>query len=87
MLDAYNDVKSAMKYGRDALTDDVVNNAIKTKEFELKESKNDGEPLFVRRKSSNKNHDRSGKSGSKSGVRVKGVTIVIRKVILGESVQ
>ncbi|KAI5668821.1 hypothetical protein M9H77_18674 [Catharanthus roseus] len=44
-----NDVKSAIKYGRDNLTLSDVKNALKSKDLDLrKENKTNGENLFVR---------------------------------------
>ncbi|KAI5666158.1 hypothetical protein M9H77_16011 [Catharanthus roseus] len=47
--DSFNDVKSAIKYGRDDLSLSDVKNALKSKDLDLqKENKSHGENLFVR---------------------------------------
>lgn len=45
--DAYNDVKSAMHYGRDELTTRVVLTIVRTNEMKLKENKRTIESLYV----------------------------------------
>ncbi|CAH9052304.1 unnamed protein product, partial [Cuscuta europaea] len=56
--DSYNDVKSAIKYGRDDVTLDIVVNGLKSKELDLKHNrsissqpKDSGEAMFVRGRS------------------------------------
>ncbi|CAH9095979.1 unnamed protein product [Cuscuta epithymum] len=56
--DSYNDVKSAIKYGRDDITLDIVINGLKSKELDLRHSrghnnhsKDSGEAFFVRGRS------------------------------------
>ncbi|KAI5659612.1 hypothetical protein M9H77_28405 [Catharanthus roseus] len=47
--DSFNDVKSAIKYGRDDLSLSDVKNALKSKDLDLqKENKSHGENLLVR---------------------------------------
>ncbi|KAI5662840.1 hypothetical protein M9H77_22163 [Catharanthus roseus] len=47
LVGSFNDVKSAIKYGRDDFSD--VKNALKSKDLDLqKENKSHGENLFVR---------------------------------------
>ncbi|KAL8490945.1 hypothetical protein ACS0TY_022814 [Phlomoides rotata] len=60
--DTYNDVKSAIKYGRDNVTLDIVVNCLKSKEHDLKHngkgSKNSGEVMHVRGRSSSRSHNK-----------------------------
>ncbi|KAL2505113.1 putative gag-pol polyprotein [Abeliophyllum distichum] len=53
----YRDVKTAIKYGRDTLTSDIVVNSLRSKDLELKTEKADGstfESLYVRGRSQNR---------------------------------
>ncbi|KAL2525176.1 CCHC-type domain-containing protein [Abeliophyllum distichum] len=52
--EAYKDVKSAIKYGRDDLTVDMIINSLRSKSHELKndkETRSNGEGLYVRGRS------------------------------------
>lgn len=63
--DAYSDVRSAMKYGRDNVTVELVMSSLRTKELELKqvESKSEDKVMHVRgRNSGNKHASESSKS-------------------------
>ncbi|VFQ70890.1 unnamed protein product [Cuscuta campestris] len=67
--DFYSDVKSAIKYGRDNISLDVVVNSLKSKELELKNSKSDknsGEVMHVRGGTLNKfpNHKHANNDNS-----------------------
>ncbi|CAH9077615.1 unnamed protein product [Cuscuta europaea] len=74
--DSYNDVKSAIKYGRDDITLDIVINGPRSKELDLKHSRNhhreSREALFVRGRSKSRsrhpktdNQDKNGRQPSK----------------------
>ena len=66
--ESFDDVKTAIKYGRDILTSSIVINAIKSRDFENRIKKDklgstNGEGLFVRSISSNKNYNNNGNKG------------------------
>ncbi|CAH9119673.1 unnamed protein product [Cuscuta europaea] len=74
--DSYNDVKSAIKYGRDDITLDIVINGLRSKELDLKHSRShhreSGEALFVRGRSKSRsrnpkkdNHDKGNRQPGK----------------------
>ncbi|KAL2519245.1 Reverse transcriptase Ty1/copia-type domain-containing protein [Abeliophyllum distichum] len=86
-LEAYKDVKSTIKYGRDDLTVDMIINSLRSKSHELKndkETRSNGEGLYVRgrsqhrqsnnQESNNSNgqgHKKKGKDKSRSKSKVK----------------
>ncbi|KAL2465061.1 CCHC-type domain-containing protein [Abeliophyllum distichum] len=86
--EAYKDVKSAIKYGRDDLTIDMIINTLRSKSHELKndrETRSNSEGLYVRGKSQHRQsnnhegnningqgHKKKGKDKSISKSKVKG---------------
>ena len=68
--DSYNDVKSAIKYGRDEVTLDIMVNGLKSKELDLKHSggnKNSGEVMHVRGRPQNRsNYQKNASNGESS---------------------
>ncbi|CAH9141104.1 unnamed protein product [Cuscuta epithymum] len=73
--DSYNDVKSAIKYGRDDISLDVVVNGLRSKELDLRhsrgsnsQSRDSGEALFVRgrSKSRSRNHKKGNNDKNKN---------------------
>ncbi|CAH9139773.1 unnamed protein product [Cuscuta epithymum] len=70
--DSYSDVKSAIKYGRDNITLDIVVNGLKSKELDLKQSrgsKNSGEVMHVRGRPQNRSHNKNYASNGESSFR------------------
>ncbi|CAH9067875.1 unnamed protein product [Cuscuta epithymum] len=76
--DSYNDVKSAIKYGRDEISLDIVVNGLRSKELDLKhargsasQSRDSGEAMFVRGRSKgrskNPKQNSQGKNASQPG--------------------
>ena len=65
--DSYSDLKSAIKYGRDTISLDIVVNGLKSKELDLKAHKNHkGEIMHVRGRSHNRNRGSQPKSDGAS---------------------
>ena len=75
--DSYREIKNAIKYGRESLTYEVVVNALKSRDLELKsETKDRGEGLTVRGRTPNRNGNQNhnwNKNRSKSKSRSKSV--------------
>ena len=72
--DSFREIKNAIKYGRESLTFEVVVNALKSRDLELKvETKERGEGLSVRGRTSNRslNQKQNGNKRSKSRFRSK----------------
>ncbi|KAL8553934.1 hypothetical protein ACS0TY_002262 [Phlomoides rotata] len=70
--DSYNDVKSAIKYGRDNVTLDIVVNGLKSKELDLRQhGSSKGEVMHVRGRSKtryqNKKHVENGQGSKGNG--------------------
>lgn len=66
--DAYNDVKSAIKYGRDNVTLDIVVSGLKSKELDLKQHGNvKGEVLHVRGRSNYRGQNKKAANNEKQG--------------------
>ncbi|KAL0456583.1 UNVERIFIED_CONTAM: Retrovirus-related Pol polyprotein from transposon TNT 1-94 [Sesamum latifolium] len=73
--DTYNDVKSAMKYGRDSVNLETVINGFKSKEIDLKTNKpsqSNNEVNMVRGRTKNRNSDYKFRRHSKSRSRSRG---------------
>ena len=77
LLDSFDEVKNAIKYGRDTLSTSIVINAIRSKEFDTKVRKeksggsNSRESYYTRGKSSYKKHFHKGKIQSRGKSRGK----------------
>ena len=78
--DSYNDVKSAIKYGRDTITLDIVVNGLKSKELDLRQngggsssSRGSDEVMHVRGRTENRSnyqkHDNNSKKNQGNGKR------------------
>ncbi|MDO7987387.1 hypothetical protein OC713_02560 [Sweet potato little leaf phytoplasma] len=68
--ESYSEVKTAIKYGRDSLTLDIVLNALRSRELEIKKTSRDGEAHLTRgrpEKKVYKNNGNRGKSESSRG--------------------
>lgn len=64
--ESYKEIKATIKYGRDSLTVDVVLDALRTKEVELRIDKKDSEALFVKDKQRHNQHQK-GKNSFQKG--------------------
>lgn len=54
--DSYSEVKTTIKYGRDSVTLDIVLNALRSRDLELKKQKRkDAEAMFARDRNEKKN--------------------------------
>ncbi|KAA0054895.1 Retrovirus-related Pol polyprotein from transposon TNT 1-94 [Cucumis melo var. makuwa] len=54
LSETYQEVKAAIKYGRDSLTMNIVLDAVKTRNLEIKKEHKDGELLMARGRSDKK---------------------------------
>lgn len=58
LSDSYKEIKAALKYGRDKLSVDMVLDALRTKELELKSEKKENDALFVKGRQSQHQNSR-----------------------------
>ena len=85
--DSYHEIKNAIKYGRESLTYEDIVNALKSRDLELKsETKERGEGLDVRGRSTNRSWSQGVNLGLSPRLGERNAITVKRRVILLETV-